>query len=112
MNKKPEFSIDEFVNSGKTYDININEVENGKISGVEVEEDRKGCFSPNECMICYEKLGKISKTVGCKLCQYRCHKKCYKTFTNKNQNFLMKCLHCQTRSIYHEKKRYLTWCFC
>jgi hypothetical protein len=80
--------------------------------GIEVESEKNGCFSMDECLVCYEKLGK-RKTVGCKLCEYRCHKECYKRFTKKNQYFLMRCLHCQTRTVDYAcmKKRYLC-CFC
>ena len=117
MNKKPDFSVDEFIISGKSCndgggEEKINEVECGKATGIEVVEEKKGYFLKDECMICYEKLGKSRKKVGCKLCNYRCHKDCYKRFTNKNQFFLMRCLHCQTRTIEYEKKRYLLCFFC
>jgi hypothetical protein len=115
MNKKPDFSVDEFVKSGKCCDSGeekINETECGKATGIEVVEEKKGCFLKDECMICYEKLGR-KKTIGCKLCEYRCHKDCYKRFTKKNQYFLMRCLHCQTRTIdYKKKKIYMLCCFC
>jgi len=62
----------------------------------------------NECLICYEKINKMSK-VSCKLCENTVHYKCYKKFVEKNPNYYMKCCHCSTNTLKFDVKR---WFFC
>tara|TARA_B100000795_G_C22607657_1_gene363800 strand:+ start:130 stop:444 length:315 start_codon:yes stop_codon:yes gene_type:complete len=67
-------------------------------------------INKNECLICYNKVGKNTSFVSCKLCSNVFHYKCYKEFTEKNNFYAMKCCHCGTKTLKFNIKHW--WNFC
>ena len=65
----------------------------------------------NECLICYNKVGKNTSIVSCKLCSNVVHYKCYKEFTEKNNFYAMKCCHCGTKTLKFNIKYWWNCCW-
>tara|TARA_Y100000816_G_C25786937_1_gene412506 strand:- start:154 stop:489 length:336 start_codon:yes stop_codon:yes gene_type:complete len=96
-------------NLEKNENSNENNEKNNKNSNKNQEKNEENI---EECLVCFELIGD-KKYVTCKLCDRKCHKKCYYKFVQKNPFFNRKCFQCQTKTIkFKRKKRYNLCCFC